>query len=495
MMIDLNKEELPKGIRALIRNAKGGNILSQSELYECYLTGKDIGAINLDRAGFYFEQLHSSMEQARFCIHKLNLYEFRRYRALHIEFEPDLTVVIGENGAGKTSVVDAIARLLSWFSNRIVKANSNGLPVLDFDINTHAKDYAQIVGSFSLNETTAFDMSLVKAVSGWAGEISSSLQVSTQLGAIYRLLVANEERDKTQLPVFAYYAVERTFTGSFRGGRDTELKTFFASRFNAYKDFSGASARTDSFLMRYVELCNLAGSSDYYKAKIQLVDQAIESAVPYIRKLELDRSSGRDEVKLDNFGNRINFLQLSHGQKTLAALVGDLALRMLTLNPAMTNPLEAHGVVLIDEIELHLHPQWQQHILIRLVETFKNVQFIVTTHSPHVLSTVDKKSIRILGSEDHGTAYVEKPSFQTKGVMSSDVLEQLMGTHSVPNIKESKWITNYQALIEQNIWENDEGLCLKRKLRDHFGNDHPVIKELDAQISLQQLKKRIRQKG
>lgn len=493
-MTEIHKD-VPRGLRSLVSNAKAGNVLSQYELFDCYLTGKDVGEKDLAEASAYLDLLYASMAQARFKLDSLELYEFRRYRSLSIEFEPDLTVIIGENGAGKTSIVESIARVLSWFGSRIVKANSNGLHVLESDINTHAKDYAQVVGSFSLNEKTSFEMSMVKTVAGWAGDISSDLIVSTQLGGLYRLLVADEENSNVQLPVFAYYAVERASGNYIRVVAEKDMKAFFASRFNGYKELSGASAKIDSFLARYVELFNLAESGGRdYKVKLQLVKDAIESAVPYINNLSVDRSSGRTEVKLDNFGNQIDFSQLSQGQKTLAALVGDLALRMLTLNPAMVNPLHAQGIVLIDEIDLHLHPKLQQSVLLSLTETFKNVQFVVTTHSPHVLSTVDKRCIRKLGFESDGTAYVQKPDFQTKGVISSTVLEQLMGTHSVPEIKESKWITDYLGLIAAGMWETPEGRDLKELLFQHFGSDHPVINDLDAQIRLQQFKARVKQK-
>lgn len=492
-MTEIHKD-VPRGLRPLVSNAKAGNVLSQYELFDCYLTGKDVGEKDLAEASAYLDLLYASMAQACFKLDSLELYEFRRYRNLSIEFEPDLTVIIGENGAGKTSIVESIARVLSWFGSRIVKANSNGLHVLESDINTHAKDYAQVVGSFSLNEKTSFEMSMVKTVAGWAGDISSDLIVSTQLGGLYRLLVADEENSSVQLPVFAYYAVERASGNYSRVVAEKDVKKFFSSRFNGYKELSGASAKVDSFLARYVELFNLAesGGGDY-KAKLQLVKDAIESAVPYINNLSVDRSSGRTEVKLDNFGNRIDFSQLSQGQKTLAALVGDLALRMLTLNPAMVNPLHAQGTVLIDEIDLHLHPRLQQTVLLSLTKTFKKVQFIVTTHSPHVLSTVDKRCIRILGFEGDGTACVQEPDFQTKGVISSMVLEQLMGTHSVPEIEESKWITDYSKLIAAGTWET-EGGELKELLFQHFGSDHPVIQDLDAQIRLQQFKARVKQK-
>ena len=493
-MTEIHKD-VPRGLRPLISNAKAGNVLSQYELHEYYLIGKDVGEKDLEEASSYLEQLYESMTQARFKLDSLELYEFRRYRKLSIEFEPDLTVIIGENGVGKTSIVESIARVLSWFGSRLIKANSNGQRVLDSDINVNASDYAQVIGSFSLNESTNFDLSLVRPIAGWAGDISSELQVSTQLGAMYRLLASYKEHE-VQLPVFAFYAVERASANYARTIDDKDLKAFFASRFNAYKDLSDASAKVDTFLARYVELSNLAESvGGEFDVKLQLLNQAVEDAVPYIEYLRIDRSSGRTEVKLDNFGSRISFSQLSQGQKTLAAMVGDLALRMLTLNPTMVNPLDAQGIVLIDEIELHLHPQLQQSVLLSLTKTFKNVQFVVTTHSPHVLSTVDKQSIRMLSFDEDGVASARMPDFQTKGVMSSDVLEQLMGTRSVPVIEESKWVSDYSRMIATGTWETtEEGRGLKERLFQHFGGDHPVIKELDAQIRLQQLKVRVKQK-
>lgn len=492
-MTDINKD-MSRGIRKLISNAEAGNILSKYELFECYSTGKDIGEKNVTQAEYYLEELQTSLAQSRFKLDKLELYEFRRYRAFTIDFEADLTVIIGENGAGKTSIVESISRVLSWFGRRLIKANNNGLHVLESDINTHAKDYAQVVGYFSLNESTRFNMSLVKTVAGWAGDLSSDLQVSTQLGALYRLLVSYEDSE-AQLPIFAFYAVERALANYPRTVDGKDLKAFFSSRFNAYQDQIGISVKVDFFLARYVELCNLAESNDSsFKGKLQRINRAIEDAVPYIKNLRIDRSSGKTEVQLDNFGYPINFSQLSQGQKTLAAMVGDLALRMLTLNPTMNDPLGAKGIVLVDEIELHLHPQLQQAVLQSLTKTFKNVQFIVTTHSPHVLSTVDKQSIRILSFDSESTAHARVPDFQTKGVTSSTVLEQLMGTHSVPEIEESKWITQYLALIEAGAWGGKEGQVLKNKLFAHFGNDHPVINDLDAQIRIQQFKVRMKQK-
>ncbi|MGM8900874.1 AAA family ATPase, partial [Psychrobacter sp. 1Y4] len=132
------------------------------------------------------------------------------------------------------------------------------------------------------------------------------------------------------------------------------------------------------------ELADLIKISSFtkYQRHLELVNLAIKTLVPEIKNIEVDRSSGKARLMVDNFGNRVNIAQLSQGQKMLVALSGDLARRLVKLNPNSENPLHSHGVVVIDEIELHLHPKWQQEILINLQKTFPNLQFIVTTHSP-----------------------------------------------------------------------------------------------------------------
>ena len=135
---------------------------------------------------------------------------------------------------------------------------------------------------------------------------------------------------------------------------------------------------------------------------------------------------------------------------------------------------------------MHLHPQWQQRILLTLQNIFPNIQFIVSTHSPQILSTVDKSSIRKLANNSIST-----PLYQTQGVMSSEILEQIMETSSVPEIQISKDFERYLSLIEQDLHEESEGKALEEKLHSHFGENHPIVKEYRSQIKLLELKKKI----
>jgi predicted ATP-binding protein involved in virulence len=109
------------------------------------------------------------------------------------------------------------------------------------------------------------------------------------------------------------------------------------------------------------------------------------------------------------------------------------------LNPRLSADAarETPGVLLNDEVDMHLHPRWQQLVIELLGNAFSALQVIVMTHSPHVLSTVDKDSIRVIRVRD-GQGIVETPLLQTRGVESADVLASVMGVDPMPQIPEAR---------------------------------------------------------
>jgi predicted ATP-binding protein involved in virulence len=142
-------------------------------------------------------------------------------------------------------------------------------------------------------------------------------------------------------------------------------------------------------------------------------------------------------MEIKKNGKRLTIDQLSDGEKCLIAMVGDLARRMAIANPVSENPLDGDGVVLIDEIDLHLHPKWQHIVVSRLVEVFPNCQFIISTHSPHVITHVHPDNLYVLKQTEAG-AIAERPS-ESYGKTVDRVLEDLMGlpTTRPDKVKES----------------------------------------------------------
>jgi predicted ATP-binding protein involved in virulence len=179
---------------------------------------------------------------------------------------------------------------------------------------------------------------------------------------------------------------------------------------------------------QYRELVLEAGgrSDIAYNPQLETVRQVIEKFTGF-KKLTIKRNPLR--MQLEKEGIILSIEQLSQGERDLLALVGDLTRRIVIANPARVNPLEGDGIVLIDEIELHLHPKWQRNVVQLLSSTFPNVQFIVTTHSPQVLSEAERGSIVLL-SQKHGEFAYTSVS-QGKGLSSNEILEEVMDSKSV----------------------------------------------------------------
>jgi predicted ATP-binding protein involved in virulence len=189
---------------------------------------------------------------------------------------------------------------------------------------------------------------------------------------------------------------------------------------------------------------------------------------------------------------------LSDGIRNMIGMVADIAFRATKLNGHLGAQAaqKTPGVVLIDEVDMHLHPEWQQVVLLNLAEAFPAMQFIVTTHSPQVLSTVASDNVRILRTELDPTTSsrlttVTTPQWQTRGVASSDLMARIMGVDPVPQVPEAMWVSDYQALIQQNLHEQPEGQALRSKLDAHFGAEHPVLRDCERQIRLQLIKQRL----
>ncbi|EHZ2540206.1 AAA family ATPase [Vibrio parahaemolyticus] len=160
------------------------------------------------------------------------------------------------------------------------------------------------------------------------------------------------------------------------------------------------------------------------------------------------------------------------------ALVADIARRLTLLNPKSLSPLEGSGIVLIDEIDLHLHPSWQQKIIQRLESTFPHIQFVVTTHSPQVCHTVDSSSIWLLKD---GKKY--RAPKGTRGAVSSWVLKNLFEVDVRPPDDEiTQNLKRYRELVYDDKYDTVDALELKKQLSRHFGSAYEDLVQLDLYI-------------
>ncbi len=330
----------------------------------------------------------------------------------------NVTVLVGNNGAGKTTLLKSLAISLSWLVARIRSEKGSGSPIAEESIQngftsasvsiavTDAK--ARLDDSIDGPDNGLFGWMITRSRQGRKTDIHSSLMDASRLADIYRdeLTVF----DKASLPLIAYYPVERSVleiplkirtkhTFDQLDGYDNSLnrgvdfRRFF-EWFREREDSENVSGVSNEALAEISE--KFGQDSEVWKTLTQLkassrdrqltaVRSAIAAFMPGFSNLRVKRKP-RLHMAIDKDGATLNVSQLSQGEKSMMALVGDIARRLAMMNQSLENPLHGDGIVLIDEVDLHLHPKWQRSLIQKLSETFPNCQFVLTTHSPLVIS-------------------------------------------------------------------------------------------------------------
>jgi predicted ATP-binding protein involved in virulence len=372
---------------------------------------------------------------------KLNLTNFRDAQALSLELNPKLNVFVGVNGSGKSTVLDAIAIMLSWPVKRIIRQGASGSSITENDI-TNGKSSSSIQLSCKIDSKT-IEWKLSKNRKGHAPseDKTNLLGLKDYVTAIQNQI--SETSEKVNIPLFVYYPVNRAVSDiplRIRGQHNFDLltaydnaltsganfRTFF-EWFRVREDLENEKFRDYQSLDRFVKKNSNASikpiDSQFPDPQLEAVRDALSKILPSFSNLTVRRSPLRMEVEKN--GKRLIVNQLSGGELTFIAMIGDLARRMAIANPNSTKPLLASGIVLIDEIDLHLHPNWQRTIVPKLRDVFPNCQFIISTHSPHVITHVQPENLFLLKQTDLGIV-ADKPS-GSYGKNVDRVLEDLMG--------------------------------------------------------------------
>ncbi|MGZ8956169.1 MAG: AAA family ATPase, partial [Methylovulum sp.] len=217
---------------------------------------------------------------------------------------------------------------------------------------------------------------------------------------------------------------------------------------------------------------------------IQIVQQVTDSVLHETGWHTLEYSVNRGEkslvLKHDKHGS-LNVELLSDGIRGVLAMVGDIAYRCIKLNPhlGLNAAKESSGVVMIDEVDMHLHPEWQQTILGNLVKAFPKIQFIVTTHSPQVLTTVQAKCIRLLFANGD----VLTPEINPYGEESKVALEDIMHVSSRPHTDETDLLQRYLQHINQGDIDSPKVIEWRQTLEQAFGSEYSKLKLADMVVS------------
>lgn len=366
-------------------------------------------------------------------VKKFTLSNVGRFNELVVPLAPlddldsNVTVFVGNNGSGKTSILKSLATSLSWLVARIQSEQGKGSPIPELVIKNGAPSAAidiEVVHPVSdlSQEKNTFCWASAKPRKGRKGEHKSDYFGATALADHYRTFLSVNE--KASLPLMAFYSVERVVIDiplkikdkhSFLqlDGYDKSLsqgvdfRRFF-EWFREREDTENESGLSDDMLESlrqllgndnetWVKLNELKASSK--DRQLTAVRSAIYKFMPEFSNLRVRRKP-RLHMSIDKNSEPFNVAQLSQGEKSLMALIGDIARRLAVMNPELENPLTGDGIVLIDEVDMHLHPKWQRSLVKQLTSTFPNCQFVLTTHSPLVISDCKSVLAYLIGGDE-----------------------------------------------------------------------------------------------
>ena len=376
----------------------------------------------------------------------IKLVNFRAIESAQLDLHGKSTVIFGINGTGKSSVLKSINLLYTNIINQIVnrKELKQNYTLKLEDIKYGQKE-ATIAACIDFGqEQKSYYRKMVRST-GKKSQDNTSLKEIADI--FHEKYISDEEQNN--ISIFVNYGTNRLVL-------DIPLRIRTHHSFDIYSAFEKAIENRIDFRTFFEWYRNqedyenehkiATGNLNYQDRALVAVRTAIMSMLDNCSNLRVARRP-RLEMKIDKGNISLNVSQMSDGEKCTMALLGDLARRLSLANPTLDNPLLGEGIVLIDEIELHMHPSWQRKILGVLKKTFPNIQFIVTTHSPVILSEADEDYNVFFMKRENDEIEVKQVQ-QMNGYDANAVLEQFMGTHSV-NLETEKFIESIYEAIEQ----------------------------------------------
>lgn len=420
-------------------------------------------------------------------LRSLTLSNFHRFDKFSIDFDDHLTVLVGDNGSGKSSILRAASIALSAFLMSFEDASAIEIKPKDARLVTYSHGEAidrKHQFPVAIEATGIVDDSVVT----WTRALNSKKGKTTRIGAkeiinqskVYSQRLQAGDTDLV-LPLIAFYGTGRLWANRQVGIDDIRE----IGRTEGYRGSldvgTNDKALLEWFMKASMQEFQIARRSDlsYKSATLSAVRQAVASCFSLISgcdgvTVEYNPDiNDLDIIFRDEFGEVQSLPRsyFSDGYKTALSMVADIAYRMAVLNPGLEGKVIADtpGIVLIDEVDLHLHPKWQARVLSDLRKIFPRIQFIVTTHAPLVISSVRKENVRLLEANEPKAIV---PQTEVYGGNLNRLVTTIMGSVDRPEDVQSLFGTFYRELDNGRF---SDAKNLLDKLAQCVGDDEPEM--------------------
>lgn len=405
----------------------------------------------------------------------LELYNFRNIQKQKIVFDKkNFVVLIGDNGSGKTTILEAITKAF--------------VPVLRA-VNNEAVKQCDLTNSDIQCGTFGTAVTIGASLDGeqyvWTNRRRLSSQVpfenpTEQKGQIQNDLKGLKLKyaecvEKKKLPLVLYYGTDRIIRevpqrGHIKNFEVTDALRNCFDNVNYFRDFYDWFKTEED-----IELRGLRDNADYKNPKLNCVRTALERMIKGYTNLRIELAPSRMLLTTPE-GVDLQVDQLSGGYKAVLSVAADIAKRMSVANPESANPLEEEAVILIDELDLHLHPKWQKTIVEDLKRTFPNCQFIISTHSPFIIQSLSAEELF-----DISTMQYAAEGGNYNGWSIDAIQEQKMGVTPKTTIF-NKHLEAFSLAMDEEKY--DEARILYQKLKKMVNPESHESKILDLDMEM-----------
>ena len=368
-------------------------------------------------------------------------------------------VLIGENGSGKSTALDAMAVALGIW--HVARPSAGWRAIRPEEARLVAKTDGDQV-RFDPMPSPSITASGVIAGNpvSWTRENRGNSSKTSNAGAkdalsiVEKLLERARTDEKVTLPALAYYGAGRAWLAGNERKSGFELNLGKVSRYDAYYYCLDGQIRHKEINRWFLFECVEAFQRSRKRTGMLAVERAALACVPGASSLRFD--ADRKEIVLNINGKEVPFYSLSDGQRSMLSMVADIAIKTALLNPHLGEECakETPGVVLIDELDLHLHPNWQRQVVEHLRSAFPRMQFVATTHSPFIVQTLRPGELVSLDNQpipDTGNLGIEGISSGLMGVKRIDISPRYQQMKSVAR--------NYLLELEEADKTPDEKLA------------------------------------
>lgn len=420
------------------------------------------------------------------------LHNFRCFSNLKVNFNNRLTVIVGNNGVGKSTVLEAAAISAGTLTSAMDGLTNYGIKKSDahykcFDLGSTVDVQPQfpveIIATGVIDgEEKIWSRTLNSAKS--RGGLASAKEL-TAVAKMYQEKMRSGNKD-LKLPIISYYGTGRLWDQHIEKKNDIFERN---NRSNGYID-SLDGAANDKLMMKWFQKMTMQqlqrGCEIPEFTAVRMAMEQVFSSITGFSEVTVQFNLDTGDIDIIYFNKnsehlRIPVSQLSDGYKCTISLIADIAYRMAILNPQLLDKvlIETEGIVLIDEIDLHLHPTWQKRILKDLKDVFPKVQFIVSTHAPAVINSAKRESIVILKDNAAWSAADE-----TYGKDANTILREVMEVSARPDDIKILF-EQFYALLDKGEWSQAESVI--QQLEAQIGNNDAEVNSCRVRLELEQM--------